>query len=264
LPQLENRYNADGPSTTGATLKRRTLDRYLSHCGVASRERAKDLIASGVVRVNDLPATRPDRWIEPGRDIVTVGGQRIVAPTRRHVAVYNKPRGVLVTAIDPDRRTTIYDELPDGLRSLGLQAIGRLDRASAGLLLLTDDNTLSSRLLDKTFAVEKEYRVKVSPAPNTDGWARLRAGVDIGDATPTAPAVVELERENPKSAVIRITLIEGRNRQIRRMVAAIGSEVEWLVRVRFGPIELGNLDAGEGRLLTPSEFDALRASVNER
>ncbi len=242
-------------------MKRRTLDRYLSHCGVATREGARRLIESGDVEVNGLRITRADRWIEPDRDTVTLHGRRVVEPRGRVVAIYNKPRGLLVTMNDPEHRPTIYDALPESLSKLNLKAVGRLDRASAGLLLLTDDNSLASALLDKTHRVEKEYRLKVSPSPTTEQRVAWQRGVDIGDATPTAPAVVAVERENPKSAVLRITLVEGRNRQIRRMVESIGATVEWLVRIRFAGIELGELAVGDGRRLTAEEIDALIAAT---
>ncbi|MEM7262159.1 MAG: pseudouridine synthase [Planctomycetota bacterium] len=236
---------------------RRTIDRYLSRCGVASREEARRWIAAGRVAVNGRVTERADRWIDPSRDQVTVDGRAVSERHSTQVVIFNKPRGVLVTASDPDGRPVVSDVVPERFRSSALRPVGRLDKASAGLLLLTDDTDLAAKLLDPTSHVEKEYRVKVSPAPSEATLGRWRTGTDIGDATPTAPAVVAIERESERSTVLRFTLTEGRNRQIRRMVAAESGEIEWLVRLRFGPIKLGELEPGEAREVSKSELRQL-------
>ena len=238
--------------------ERRTLDRYLSRCGAASREDALRAIAAGRVTVDGEVARTPDRWIEVGRARVTLDGVPVTPRTTTTLLVMNKPRGVVTTLADPEGRATVLDLLPPEFRADRLlRPIGRLDRASAGLLLWTDDTDLADRLLDPSTHVEKEYRVKVRPAPTEEDLTRWRRGIDIGDDTPTAPAEVSVEKVSPKSAVVRVVLAEGRNRQIRRMAEATGGRVEWLVRVRFGAIELGDLPAGEVRAATAAERSGL-------
>ena len=243
------------------TDERRTLDRYLSRCGVATREDAKRAIVAGRVKVGGQVIRDADHWITPGRDRVTLDGRPVRERTSTQVVLFNKPRGVVSTFSDPEGRPTLRDTLPSPWRDdPGLRPVGRLDRASAGLLLFTDSTDLADRLLSPEFHVEKEYRVKVRPAPSDATLAAWRRGVDIGDATPTAPAGITLERTSEKSAVIGFVLREGRNRQIRRMAEAAGSKVEWLVRRRFGPIALGDLPPGEARLATADELSALLAA----
>ncbi|MFQ5653535.1 MAG: pseudouridine synthase, partial [Planctomycetota bacterium] len=206
--------------------------------------------------------TDPCRWIDTAADRVTVDGRQARPIARSRVVIYNKPRGVLVTRRDPEGRPTVHEELPEAFRGdPSLRPVGRLDRASAGLLLFTDDTDLADGLLGPDSGVHKTYRVKLVPTPSQEDLSRLRAGIDIGDATPTAPARIEVERRGVKSAVLRVTLAEGRNRQIRRMAAAVACEVEWLVRTAFGAIRLGNLRPGDAREATTEECAALLDAI---
>ncbi len=190
-----------------------------------------------------------DRWIDPVQSRITLDGTVVLPRTGTAIVVFNKPRGFITTLSDPEGRPTVRDALPEPFASdRALRPVGRLDRASAGLLLFTDDTDVAERLLSPATKLEKEYRVKVRPALDLEALEAWRRGIDIGDETKTAPAQVEVEKVSPKSAVVRVTLKEGRNRQIRRMAEASGSRVEWLVRVRFGPIELGELAPGEARI----------------
>jgi 23S rRNA pseudouridine2605 synthase len=235
--------------------RRRTLDRTLSRAGAATREGAARAIRDGRVTVGGAIVRDPATWIDPERDEVRLDGEIVLPLARTELVLLNKPRGVVTTLSDPEGRPTVRDLLPAG--SGTLRPVGRLDRASAGLLLLTNDTDLAERLLDPAEKIEKEYRVKLRPPPDEPTLAAWRRGVDIGDETPTRPAQVEIERAGPKSAVLRIVLREGRNRQIRRMAAAAGCEVEWLVRVRIGPIELGELPPGGTRDATTEERRAI-------
>lgn len=168
--------------------------------------------------------------------------------------VFNKPRGVVSTLHDPDGRPTLLDTLPEQFKNnRALRPVGRLDRASAGLLLWTDDTDFANHLLSPETRLDKEYRVKVRPAPSEASLEAWRSGLDIGDETSTSPAKVEVEKVSEKSAVLRVTLREGRNRQIRRMAEAVGAKIEWLVRIRFGAIQLGDLAPGEARDATAEE-----------
>jgi len=234
--------------------ERRTLDRFLSRCGAATREEAARAAAAGRITVNGAVVRDPGAWIDAERDEVRLDGRRVAAIGRTRLILFNKPRGVVTTLADPEGRRTIRDALPEPYRSdPSLRPVGRLDRASAGLLLLTDDTDLAARLLDPASKVEKEYRVKLRPPLSPDSLAAWRRGLAIGPDERTRPAAVEVERGGEKSAVLRVILREGRNRQIRRMAAECGSEVEWLVRVRIGPIELGELPAGAAREATREE-----------
>lgn len=238
--------------------ERRTIDRFLSRAGVATREEAARAAAAGRITVNGEVVRDPGTWIDTAHDEVRLDGRRVEPLRSARIILFNKPRGVVTTLADPEGRPAIRDALPEPYRSdAALRPVGRLDRASAGLLLLTDDTDLAARLLDPAAKVEKEYRVKLRPALSLEGLEAWRQGLDIGEREPTRPAAVEVERTGEKSAVLRVTLREGRNRQIRRMAAACGCEVEWLVRVRIGPIELGDLPAGGAREATEEERRAL-------
>lgn len=242
--------------------RRRTVDRYLSRCGVATRGEAAKLVAAGRVKVNGQKISDPTAWINIARDQVTVDGKSVELQIERRLIAYNKPRGIVVTTNDPEGRPTVLENLPPEFRKdRTLRAVGRLDKASGGLLLLTNDNDLSAKILDSNTKLMKFYRVKVRPAADSSAVHRLRIGVDIGDPRRTATARVEVERESAKSSVLRIGIVEGRNRQIRRMAQAVGCEVDWLVRIAIGPIELGDAEVGSARELSRDEIEALLACV---
>lgn len=241
--------------------KRKSLDRYLSRCGVATRTEAQALIRSGAVEVNGRVITDPAKWVHPARDEIKLRGEPVLPQSELRVVVYNKTRGTIVTADDPEGRPTVVDQLPAPFsEDRSLRPVGRLDRASAGLLLFANDTGFAARLLDHDYAVPKTYRVKVAPIPSDRAIGHMRSGMNLGDRRRrTAPAKVTVERRNPKSAVLRFVLTEGRNRQIRRMAEKVGCHVEWLVRIRFGPVDLGDLAPGAAREATPDELAALVA-----
>ena len=230
---------------------------------MASRVEAEGLVRNGRVAVNGAVVTDPRSWINTRRDTVTLDGKTVSAPDQIRIFVYNKRRGLLVTSNDPEGRPTIFSDLPEEMRGdASLKPVGRLDKASAGLLLLTNDNDLATRLLESKLAIPKTYRVKLLPAPTERQIGHMRSGMRIGDRRPTAPARVTVERRNKKSAVVNMVLTEGRNRQIRRMAEKINCSVEWLVRIRFGPVDLGELPPGEVREATPQEIEALLACAD--
>ena len=234
------------------------LVRFLSKCNVASRVQARALVRAGRVTVNGRVCTDGARRVHPAQDRVALDGEPVL-PTRPGAFVWlalNKPRGVLVTTHDPAGRRTVMDLVP-APHAPGLAPVGRLDKASAGLLLLTNDTESAARLNDPRSHVPKVYRVKVRGHPNEATLEAWRTESLHVDDLALGPMEVEIERSGPKSVWLRITLTEGRNRQIRRRMEAEGHEVEHLIRVAIGSLELGTLAPGAVRELTTAECAAL-------
>jgi 23S rRNA pseudouridine2605 synthase len=223
------------------------LAKYLAHAGVASRRRAEELIAAGKVRVGGEVVTDPARDVDESSS-VDVNGEPI-APEPREVWAVNKPAGVVSTAREPGSRRAVT-ELVDSERRL--YPVGRLDADSTGLILLTNDGELANRLTHPRYGVPKTYRVRLARPPSERDLERLREGVKLEDG-PTAPA--EVSRSGDRE--LEVTIREGRKRQVRRMVEAIGNQVEALTRIRIGSLELGGLRSGEARALDPGEVAAL-------
>ncbi|HWO84646.1 MAG TPA: pseudouridine synthase [Solirubrobacterales bacterium] len=227
------------------------LAKFLAHAGVASRRRAEEIIAKGVVTVGGEVVTDPARNVEAGDD-VRVNGAPVAAEAREVWAV-NKPEGVVSTAREPGGRPAVVELVETEAR---LYPVGRLDADSTGLLLLTNDGELANRLTHPRYEVPKTYRARLrAPIADRD-LERLRGGVELEDG-PTAPAKVRRlgERE------IEVTLREGRNRQVRRMLEAVGNEVVGLRRVSFGPLRLRGLKVGEARRLSDDEVALLREAA---
>lgn len=230
---------------------------------MASRRAADLLIANGSVRVNGEPPPASGALVDPERDLITVGG-RLVRPVAVHrYVILNKPLGAITTARDEAKRTTVLDVIgKGGAQGHRLFPVGRLDGDSTGLLLLTDDGDLAYRLTHPRYKVAKEYEVTVAGVPSDGDLDRLRRGVELDDGM-TAPAEVQVlhvtrnDRDSGR-AVLRVVISEGRNRQVRRMLLAVGHRVSALRRTGFGPLRLGRLKAGAWRLLTGAEVAALR------
>jgi 23S rRNA pseudouridine2605 synthase len=239
------------------------LHRLLAHAGVASRRRAEVLMAEGRVTVNGVVVRQPGARVDAARDDVRVDG-RPVRTARAHTYVLlNKPQGPVTTASDPQGRETVLDLLPADLRARRLYPVGRLDRYTEGLLLLTDDGALALRLTHPRYALTKEYLALVRGRPTTAALERLRRGVLLaGEARPTAPARVWIAGVEGEDTWIGLELHEGRNRQVRRMLEAVEHPVRLLRRVRVGPLMLGALRPGEWRFLAPGEVAALRAATS--
>lgn len=233
------------------------LQKILARAGVASRRAAEELVVAGRVTVNGRAVRELGAKADPQTDDVRLDGERLRAARLVYVALH-KPRGVVTTLRDPEGRTTVRDLLPRGLDRVF--PIGRLDYASAGLLLLTNDGELAARLLHPRYRVPRTYRVKVDGRPTPAALMRLRKGVKLEDGV-TGPAQVDVESQPPGKTWLAITIREGRRREIRRMCEAVGHRVDRLVRVRFGPIDLGRLAPGEWRRLTVDELAALRDTV---
>lgn len=235
----------------------KTLDRIISKAGLGSRTEAKQWISEGRIRVNGQLAKSAEQWIDPERDQVTVDNKPL-RPAERICVLLYKPKGYLSTYQDPDGRPTVYDLLKDLGQFVG--TVGRLDLDTSGLLLLTNDTPLADRLMDPQWHAPKTYLVKASQVLTDEQLDRLRAGIDLDDG-PTRPATVSRLRDSGKYTHFEITITEGRNRQVRRMVEAIGSRALKLVRTRFGPLGIGDLQIGKYRLLTAAELATLRRLV---
>jgi 23S rRNA pseudouridine2605 synthase len=223
------------------------LAKYLAHSGVASRRRAEELIAAGRVTVAGRVVTDPARDADDESGVEVDG--RVVSPEPRQVWMLHKPAGVVSTAREPGRRRAVTDLVPSKRR---LYPVGRLDADSTGLILVTNDGELANRLTHPRYEVPRTYRVRLRRAPDESELRALRSGVELDDG-PTLPTRVR--RVSPR--VIELTLREGRKRQVRRMAEAIGNEVVSLVRIRFGPLRLGDLPEGEARRLRPAEVRRL-------
>lgn len=214
------------------------------------------------MRVGGAPVVDPRAFVTPGRDVIEVDGRRVGPSETGNVwLAMNKPRGVVTTTKDPEGRRTVMDLLGPSAPP-GLAPVGRLDKASAGLLLLTNDSAGADRLLDPRTHVSKHYRVKVKGRLRPDELRRLREEALVEDGLVLGAMDVAVESEGPRSTWLRITLDEGKNRQIRRRVEDLGHAVEVLVRVAIGPLALGDLAPGAVRPLTPAEVESLRAAAS--
>jgi 23S rRNA pseudouridine2605 synthase len=238
------------------------LQKYLARCGVASRRHAEELIASGAVAVNGRVVRELGTRIQPGRDEVRVEGRAVRPSDERLYVLLNKPANVVTTASDTHGRRTVLDLLPDVWRAERVYPVGRLDRDTAGLLLLTNDGDLALRLTHPRYALPKEYRALVAGRPSAEAIARLKRGIFLpGEVRATAPARVWVERPAGHDTWMGVELHEGRNRQVRRMFEAVGHPVLDLTRIRVGPLTLVGLAPGASRLLSPRELAALRRAA---
>jgi 23S rRNA pseudouridine2605 synthase len=233
------------------------LQRALARGGFGSRRACEELIAAGKVRVNGSIATLGDK-VDPVTDVVELEGTRVnLDPNVRYLALH-KPAGVVSTMRDPQGRRTVRDLLPaDGPRVF---PVGRLDRDSEGLLLLTNDGDLAEALTHPRYETEKEYLVEVHGVPTPKHTADLRRGVDLDDGPAVARSarIVDVHGGRGQLAIV---MTEGRKREVRRMLDAVGLRVERLLRVRIGPVLLGGLRPGMSRELTPDEELALARMV---
>ncbi len=230
------------------------LQKFISRSGRASRRQAEELMLAGRVHVNGHVASELGTRVVPGRDTVEIDGEPVVIPEVRWVA-FHKPVGVLTTRSDPHGGTTVYDVLPDEITAL--RYVGRLDRDAQGLILLTNDGEEAHRLQHPSGEVERHYEVEVAGAVDDEVARQLVRGVELDDGLARAVRAKVLERGTVVSRVA-VVLAEGRKREVRRMMSAVGHPVQKLRRVRFGPVELGMLEPGEWRDLTDAEVAALK------
>lgn len=232
----------------------KTLERVISKAGLGSRTEARRWIHAGRVTVNGAVIRNPDHWVDLQRDRVGFDGAPIQKRAPAYVLLY-KPTGYLTTYQDPEGRPTVYDLVADV--GTFLSPVGRLDLDTSGLLLMTNDTQFAERVTNPESHVPKTYLVKASIRLTDDQLQQLRDGITLSDG-PTRPALVTRLRDSEKYTHLEITLTEGRNRQVRRMVEALGAHVLKLVRVKIGPIAIGTLPIGHWRPLTAAEVRALR------
>jgi 23S rRNA pseudouridine2605 synthase len=232
----------------------KTLERVLSKAGVGSRVEARRWIHAGRVTVNGKVTQNPDQWVDLERGRVRLDGKPLEARERIYLLLY-KPTGYLTTYKDPEGRPTVYDLLADV--GTFVSPVGRLDLDTSGLLLMSNDTQFAERVTNPNSHVPKTYLVKASMRLDEAQLQALRDGIELSDG-PTRPAVVTRIRDSAKYTHVEITLTEGRNRQVRRMVEALGAKVLKLVRVKIGSIPIGGLPIGKWRPLTPAEIATLK------
>lgn len=259
--------------------KRVMLLRALSKLGLCSRQQAKAAIHHGRVRVNDKVITNHTHWVNLHQDRVALDAQEVRGAKQLIYLMLNKPAGYVTTRRDNLNRPTVFDLLPPGNfnhATIAPQAawifpVGRLDYDSEGLLLFTNDGVLGEALTNPVRHVPKVYRVQLDHLPAPEAIHRLEAGIRVLDyvtlpakiiaETSNAPAAVQEDATRPLAPWMQVTIREGKNRQVRRMFAAVDCTVQRLIRIRFGPLALGDLPAGKLRELTASEVAALRRAV---
>ncbi len=229
------------------------LQKYMALCGVASRRASEEMIAAGRVTVDGQRITAMGTQVEPGQT-VCLDGRQISPEAEKRYVLYHKPAGEVTTASDPEGRATVLDKFKDF--PVRLYPVGRLDYDSEGLLLLTNDGDLTERLLHPSKEVEKAYLARVWGTVTPEELSRLMKGVPV-DGRITSRAKARVIRTEDGYTDMMITIHEGRNRQVRKMVEAVGHEVGMLRRVRFGPLSLGDLKRGQWRELTQEEVAQL-------
>jgi len=234
-------------------MSQERLQRFLARSGVASRRASEQLIVQGRVRVNGRPVSVLGTLIDSDHDRVDVDHHPVEPPSVYVYLALNKPVGVVSTAHDPQGRPTVVNLVNHPAR---IFPVGRLDTDSEGLILLTNDGDLTMRLTHPRFGIEKEYRALVRGPVDRRVTAQLSRGIVL-DGQITAPARFEIDGHEGGDTWLRVTLHEGRNRQIRRMVDAVGLQVYRLMRVRIGTLRLGRLAIGDSRVLSDNEVKSL-------
>lgn len=236
------------------------LNRFLALAGLGARRKCEDLVWEGRIEINGTTAHSPAQTVDPDKDRVTCDGERLRPPRVFLYAAMHKPSGFVVSAADERGRSTVYDLLPERLRGK-VRAVGRLDRASEGLLLFTNDGELANALMHPRHGVERTYLTWVSPPPAPEALAALRAGVPLGRGERSGQAQVRVLGSRGSTARLRIIIREGKNREVRRMLRSVGCRVLVLRRIQYGAVTLGGLPPGHWRNLVASEVAALRRSA---
>lgn len=237
------------------------LQKMIAGTGLSSRRKAETLIASGRVTVNGKVVTELGTKVDPDRDHVKVDGRHLTGAQPFVYLMLNKPKNVMSTLDDPGGRTTVKDYL-HGV-SVRVFPVGRLDFDSEGLMLLTNNGDLAQALLHPRYHVPKTYLIKVKGVLTDDEIGQLQRGVKLEDGM-TSPATVKKIKKAEQNSWLEITIREGRKHQVKRMLETVGHPVIKLMRVRMGPLSLGDLGSGEFRFLTDREANALRELVEQR
>jgi len=234
------------------------INRFLAAAGLGSRRKVEELVLEGRVSVNGQTITDLACKVDTERDRVRVGGRVVQLPRRVVYVILHKPPGVLTTAHDPEGRQTVFDLL-EGAPS-PLFSVGRLDRMSEGLLLLTNDGPLAYRLAHPRYRIPRIYRLQVAGEMPEELIARFRRGTSIGGQT-TRPDEVKVIHRSRKGTFLEVVLVEGKNREIRRICQDLGLKVDRLLRIEYGPLSLRGLPSGAWRHLGEREVDSLRKAV---
>jgi 23S rRNA pseudouridine2605 synthase len=248
------------PPTKSGDRPLKTLERVFSKRGIGSRSEARSWIGAGKVRVNGKIVRNPDHWVDLGRDRVTLDGKPLESAEKLYILLY-KPKGYLTTRRDPEGRPTVYDLISDA--GAWLSPVGRLDLETSGLLILTNDTQFADRVMSPEHKVPKTYLIKASTRLTDEQLDQLRCGVELSDG-PTRPAIVDRVRDSGKYTHLTITIAEGRNRQVRRMLEAVESKVLKLVRTAIGGIIIGDLPIGKWRELSGQEVAQFFATDKHR
>lgn len=256
-PNIRTRRTVPTPPSD---LPGERLQKVLAAAGIASRREAEQIILEGRVEVDGQVVTELGARVEPQQQEIFVDGQRLAKPKLVYYAVH-KPTGVVSTARDPSGRLRVIDLLPPDVGRVF--NVGRLDMSSEGLILVTNDGELANQLTHPRHGVRKIYEVHVAGEPEPPVLAQLRRGVHLAEGF-VKPVEVRIKGRKKNGVVLEMALEEGRNREIRRLLARVGHKVQRLVRIAVGPIRLGELPKGASRLLLPEEVKKLRAAVSEK
>lgn len=232
------------------------LQKFLAQANIASRRASEQLILEGKVFVNGIPITSLGSKIDPERDIVTINGEVLAHSSKRIYIMLNKPKGYVSTVKDDRGRKTVLDLLP-GIKER-IYPVGRLDYDTRGLLILTNDGAFTYSMTHPKHAIKKTYLVKIAGIPDDKDLSSLRNGIELSDGL-TAPAEVKIVKKANDTALLRLTIQEGRNRQVRRMMEAIDHRVLDLKRIQIGNLQLRELKAGAYRYLEQKEIKGLLA-----
>lgn len=257
MPRLMNSAKSSG---VAAPRQRTGVARVLSKLGIASRTLAAQWVRDGRVSLNGKVVHDPEMPVAIGRDVLYVDGEPVSAMEKRYVML-NKPSGIVTTARDEQGRTTVYSCFSDR-RDQWLAPVGRLDKASEGLLFFTNDTLWANRLLDPASHLVKVYHVQIDRRLNAGQLGQMRGGVRVEDGTMLRVNDVELVRAGEKNCWLEIRLDEGKNRHIRRLLEAFAVKVLRLVRIAIGPVQLGGLAKGRSRALSAAELQAIAAALN--
>ncbi|MDZ4658838.1 MAG: pseudouridine synthase [Bythopirellula sp.] len=247
-------------STPPSDLPGERLQKVLAAAGIASRRDAEEIILEGRVEVDGQVVTELGTRVEVGKQEIFVDGQRLTKSKLVYYAV-NKPTEVVCTARDPSGRMRVIDLLPPDIGRVF--NVGRLDMSSEGLILVTNDGELANQLTHPRHGVKKYYEVHVAGEPGPDVLSQLRRGVHLAEGF-VKPVEVRIKSKRKNGAILEMVLDEGRNREVRRLLARVGHKVQRLIRIAVGPIRLGEMPKGASRMLTPEEVRKLHAAVNEK
>src|SRR5215472_2658526 len=255
---MSNKSSNNVHPADGETPDQPRLQKYLAHAGIASRRHAEELIAAGAVTVNGQVIRKLGTRVNTATDEVRVFGKPVRPVTTFLYVMLNKPAGTVSTVSDPEGRRTVLDLLPEDWRRQRIYPVGRLDFDTEGLLLLTNDGELALHLTHPRYALTKVYQALVADEPAVSALRQLEHGILLaGESRRTAPARLRILNRQGDACWISVEIHEGRNRQVRRMLEAIGYPPLRLRRVAVGPLDLGHLASGDYRQLTPNEVSAL-------